>query len=627
MSPMEPPPWQFQVLCPSPHGETVVGGAVLLGAGLAVTCAHVVASALGRPQEERFAPSPDSPVRLRSALGGEHEMSVSTDLWSSGPDSRDLAVLRSDAPDLAGVELPVLFEETEPPAQAPLSVLGYPELTGSMWASALYRGQAGPSSWSSQVDIVPGSRVRITEGYSGCAVRAESGEVMGIMQQNHRYSWGTAGEPSDTAFFLPLAQMRGLRSAAGGDETPVSIHRLINESVCGVDTYQCLHDFLDTVSLSEVPAEEFLTRRELDRVRERLHRDSSAWSLLMALWEILPRHGEPDPSLAWVHHVHQRLRRRRPLPPSLWGWIVRTAVQDLGASWEERLGEDQRRRLESGESRQSPRAYDGSGAAKEAQRPQVVALFHLEQVARGYRMTFGIARWTGEGYELRPQETQVVAEEAICDRISDLVLAARSRGLFAVQEGPVGLRLLIPRSLMNLRLGRTPVSRGVLAYPARLAVKYEIVYHVSERIRAADYLDADPSLWKRRSHHQSSTPTVEHRNVLMSWQVPLDEVADRLGDEYVTVCAVDSDHQDHTHVFDAILHQGVPTIVHGPREAVRELAEELLLKEPEARVDVDSLAGYLRERSIRRADTRNISLINDGYGDDLLERVLGMGEV
>ncbi|WP_017604973.1 S1 family peptidase [Nocardiopsis alkaliphila] len=628
MSPMEPPPWQFQVLGTSPYGEErVLGGAVLLGSGLAVTCAHVVAGALGHPREERFDPPRDRRVRLRSILGGEHEMSVSTDLWSSGPDSRDLAVLRSKAPDLAGVELPMLFDGDEPLPRAPLSVLGYPELTGSMWASAVYRGRAGPSSWSSQADIVPGSRVRITEGYSGCAVRAESGEVVGIMQQNHRYAWGVAGEPSDTAFFLPLTAMRGLRDTEDGDEVPVSIHRLIDESMCGVDTYQCLHDFLDPVSLGEVSAEEFLTRRELDRVRERLHRDTSAWSLLMALWELLPRHGEPAPALAWVHHVQRTLRHRRPVPPSVWSWIVRTAVRDLGPSWEERLGGDRRRRLESGEGRQSPMAWDGSQDARAVNRPRVVAIFHLEQVARGYRMTFGIARWTGEGYELRPQESQVVSEEAICDRISALVLAARSRGLFTVQEGPVGLRLLIPRSLVNLRLGRTPVSRGVLAYPPRLAVNYEIVYHVSERVRAADYLDADPSLWKRRSHHQSLAPQVRHRNVLMSWEVPLEEVADRLGDEHVTVCAVDSDHQDHTHVFDAILHQGVPTIVHGPQEAVRELVEELLLKEPEARVDVGSLAGYLRERSILRADTRDISLINDGYGDDLLERVLSMGEL
>jgi hypothetical protein len=252
--------------------------------------------------------------------------------------------------------------------------------------------------------------------------------------------------------------------------------------------------------------------------------------------------------------------------------------------------------------------------------------YDIEQVAHGYRMSFSMAYTAGEAYELRPQWSEVVAEEAICDHISDAVRKARTQGLFAPRGGPVGLRVVIPRSLVRLPLGSTPVTRGPLAYPASLAVRYEIMFHVRERIESAHYLDADPSLWQQRSQLQQKSSEIVHRNVFCSWNFPVAEVADRLGDESVTICAVDSSVEEHSHVLDAVLHQGVPTIVHGPREAVQGLVKELQDREPGGRVRIGSLAGYLKERASRESDSRSIALIHDSYGDELIRRVITQGD-
>lgn len=617
MSPLEAPSWQFQVL--GPVGE-VVGGAVLLSPGLVVTCAHVVASAMGMYRDSKFDP-PAETVWLRAFDGREHATTVGRELWSCGPGSRDLAVLRPNDPGIGVADLPVLGSVADLLPGSILNVLGYPERTGSLWVPLVHRGAAGPSPGSHQVEVEPGAPGHVTEGFSGCAVRSETGEVIGMMQKNHAYGWHLDGRPSGAAFYLPIAEMTGPREAARAHEGPVTVQRLIDESVCGTEEYALLHDFLDAVPLGEVPLDGFLDAGELERVRRGNRPVRTAWNVLTAVWDFFPRRGGAPLRLAWVHHVYYCLRRRRPVPPSVWAWTARTAFRELGPGWEEELASDRQRRVEAGEREPGTRTQ-----SQETDEPATMAVFHLEQVARSYRMSFSLAYRTDRGFDLRPQEPEVLDRDQICDRISDSVREARARGLFAFTEGPVGLRVVIPRSLVGLRLGQTYVSRGTLRYPSRLAIKHDIVFHVRERIESADYLDADPDLWRQRSQLQQEFPSVRHQNVLLSWHVPVGEVADRLGDESVTICVIDSSQEDHPDVFDAVLHQGVPTIIHGPRDAVRELIEELLVQEPEDRVRVGSLARYLRERATREAATRDISLVHDLYGDELLARVINGSE-
>lgn len=624
MNPLQVPSWQLRVLGP---GDEVVGGAFLLSPNLAVTCAHVVISAMGYDKETVFHDAPRVTVRLLARDGRTYETEVDARIWSCGPYSRDLAVLRPEPSVLGSVDLPVLLETAPREANAPLHLLGYPADAGSMWLSLAYRGEAGPSPGSHQVEIAAGSSVHITDGFSGCAVRDETGAVVGMMQKTHFYGWGEQDKPSGIGFFLPISEMVGRRDKGSDSERHVTVRRLTDESVCGPETYDLLHDSLHAMPVEDLVWEDFLSHDELERLRGHHRPVASAWEVLMAVWDFYPRSGRPPVHLAWVHHVFREVNRLRPITPAVWAWVAVTGPRLLGSSWEEDLVADRARRLEQGSG-----SGAGGGSSPEdtpvADQPEVMAIFHLEQVARGYRMSFSMAYRSGAGgYDLRPQESEVLQRAGICDRISDTVREARSRSLISVDAERVGLRIIVPRALVNLRLGQTAVSRGTLHHPARLAGRYEIIFHVRERIESADYLDADPSLWRRRTQLQHQSPSIRHQNVFFSWQLPVDEVADRLSDAGVTICAVDSDGENHSDVLDSVLHQGVPTVIQGPREAVRSIVEELLVKEPDSRVPVGSLAGYLRERYAHERAAGEISLIHDLYGDELALRVLDLGEL
>lgn len=623
MNPLQVPSWQLRVLGP---GDEIVGGAFLLSPNLVVTCAHVVVSAMGYAKETVFHDAPPVTVRLLARDGRTYDTTVDARMWSCGPYSRDLAVLRPEPLVLGGVDLPVLVEIALPEANAPLHVLGYPADTGSMWLSLAYRGEAGPSPGSHQVEIAPGSFVHITEGFSGCAVRDETGAVVGMMQKTHFYEWEDQDKPSGIGFFLPVSEMVGVQDSGRDSGHRVTVRRLVDESVCGRETYDLLYDSLHAVPLEGVPWEDLLSHDELERLRGHHRPVATAWEVLIAVWDFYPRLGRPPVHLAWVHHVHRQVSGLRPVTPAVWAWVARTGLELLGSGWEEDLAADRDRRLERGSEFTAGHGSPVRDALVPDQ-PEVMAIFHLEQVARGYRMSFCMAYRSGVGYDLRPQETEVLQREGICDRISDTVREARSRSLISLDAERVGLRVIAPRALVNLRLGQTKVSRGTLHHPARLAGRYEIVFHVRERIESADYLDADPSLWRRRTQLQHQSPSIRHQNVFFSWQLPVDEVADRLSDAGVTICVVDSDGENHSDVLDSVLHQGVPTVIHGPREAVRSIVEELLVREPDSRVPVGSLAGYLRERYAHERAAGEISLIHDTYGDELALRILDLGEL
>lgn len=587
-----------------------VGGAVLLSPGLLVTCAHVVNTALGRDGDKEEHPGPDATVRLRSFDDRVWNATVDTWLWSAGPESRDLAVLRLPGAGQPDTSFPVLRDCVSLSPEQALSTTGYPEGMRSLQASLTYQGRGGPTGATHQVETPAFRQVQITGGFSGCAVRTETGELVGIMQKNHQYRWNDPDQPSGIAFILPVEELAGERD----DGDSISVQRLADESLCGRQTYDRLHDLLDSVSLETVPPEGLLRPGELRKAR-RHGTGTTAWRVLTALWDLVPPAGEPPLRVAWVHHVYREIQQHRPLPPTVWQWI-RQEASPLGRGWEEALVRDRDRRL--------LRHREADTVARpdpEEKAPDTLVLFDLEPVTGGYQLSHSIAYLDEGGYRLLPQGTKPVSEPEICDEIGGLMSESVMRREVTLHEEYPKLRVLLPRDLLHLSLGQAAANRE-MGFPPRLGTMYEIVYHVRDRVQSPHYLGAFPGGWRLRSERQRTNTLVEDHNVLITWKQQVSEVANVLSNQNVTICVTDSDDENVRHVYDAALYQGIPTIIRGPRQAVLDLINELLDREPGTRVRISGLARHLRDRAQENADSRSIALIQDEYGDPLLREAL-----
>lgn len=622
------PPWQTRVL--NPNGQ-VCGGAVLVSPHLAVTCAHVVATALRLPRHVAEHPGDDAFVALRSFDGRTWEARVGTELWAAGPGSRDLALLRLTASGTPDTGFPVLANCSELPLESGLRATGYPALMDSLQAPLLYRGKGGPTGFTHQVEIAAQSEVRITEGFSGCAVRAQTGEVVGILQKNHHYPWKQPEEPTTLGFVLPVEEMLGSR-VLRDTRSAVTVQRLVDESLCGEETYDSLHDLLASVTLDEVPTRGLLDSSEVREVRRRTSGEATAWTVFTALLDLVAPYGGPPRHVSWVHHVYQELLPRRPIPLVVGQWIRRTASV-LGPDWEEILIRDRERRrgdravgagaAPTGEPSSGPPSASGSLAV-----PETVVVFDLAPAARGYRLSHSIAHLGDAGYEVFPQGEQQADEEQICDLVGDIMSEASLQRLVVPTEESLRLRVLLPRELLHLNVAEARMHREMAGLAPSLGTQYEIVYHIRERTESKDDVTVPPERWARRSERQREKPCLDDRNVLIAWRTPGDEIADALADHNITVCVVDSDHAHIRTIYNAIVYQGVPTIIRGPRHAVTELVDELLSRKPGDRVEVTALARYLRDRARMRArfsetvQTHLIALIHDDHGDDMIPQII-----
>ncbi|MEU0236582.1 serine protease [Nocardiopsis sp. NPDC006198] len=605
------PAWQMRVL----YEDEAVGGAVLLSPGLLVTCAHVVNTALGRDGDPEDHPGAGTTVRLRSFDGRVWEAEVATDLWAAGPQSRDLALLRLSGPGLPDTDFPVLSGcGGLEPGQA-LYTTGYPADMRSLQASVTYHGRGGPNGVTHQVETPPSRSSRIIGGFSGCAVRTETGELVGLVQMNHHYEWGRPGEPSGIAFILPVEEIAGER--AGGET--VSAQRLADESLCGRRTYDRLHDLLDSIPLEAVPPERLLEPREMRRVRQQ-GAATTAWRVLTALWDLVPGAGRPPLRVAWVHHVYREVSPHRPVPPMVWQWI-RDEASVLGREWAEALAADRGERLRGPE---EPSPAERPAPEPVPDEPDTMVFFDLEPVTGGFKLSHGFAR-RGEA-DGRPlhQDTRLVSEPEICDEIGDLMSDVVMRRLVTPNEESLRLRVFLPRNLLYLRLGQATGTSEV-QFPSRLASRYEIVYHIRERHVDPSYLGTPPGRWLLRSEKQREEALVGDRNVLLTWEKKVSEVADALSRSHLTVCAVDSETGDAEHVYDSAVNMGVPTIVKGPKKAVFDFVNELLEREPRSRVRITALPRLLRDKSQDYPDFRDVSLFQDDYGDVLARAVLDGG--
>lgn len=156
----------------SPRGA-VQGAGVLLTPGLVMTCAHVVASAVGTgAASDRF---PPGPVRLDSAGSpGTGEATVLRDGWFPGPlaggAGADLALLHAEwsPPDHV---LPARLARCGEADGRTVQVYGHPSgAPDGIWSEARLVGRGGPHARWIQLEGPGSTGVWIGPGYSGAGV-------------------------------------------------------------------------------------------------------------------------------------------------------------------------------------------------------------------------------------------------------------------------------------------------------------------------------------------------------------------------------------------------------------------------------------------------------------------------
>ena len=178
--------------------DTVVGAGFLVGDGLIVSCAHVVAAALGRNEKQQ----PTGPVTVefpvRGPLGPTSGTATVIGWTPTEKDERgDIAVLRFDGGVPEGVRAAWL-SPAPPPAGTEVQALGFPAALNEpgVWSPGRVRGEQA-TGWL-QVDSLPDSS-RILPGFSGTPVfgPADGGVIGMVVAVN--------GEAGHTSAFLITA--------------------------------------------------------------------------------------------------------------------------------------------------------------------------------------------------------------------------------------------------------------------------------------------------------------------------------------------------------------------------------------------------------------------------------------
>lgn len=618
LAPLREPSWQLRVLdgdgCP-------VGGAVHMSPRFLVTCAHVVNTALGLPAGTPEHPGEEALVRLAQSHGPVWEASVGTEVWSAGHGEIDVAVLWLTSAGFPDTGHPLRVTGSRLRQGERLRTTGYPD-GFALHSSLLYLGPAGPSRASHQATLPENEVQPITEGFSGCGAITESGELVGIVQQNHFHAHD--GErPSGTAFILTADDIpdgdhggREVRSAGPGP-----VPRLTDEALCGGVAYERLHDFLESVPGTVLSHRHLLDDEEHRRTRERIGEDPSAWRVLMGLWNLVPTGDAPPLRLVWVHHALREMRGRRPVPPSAGRWLREEAGDHLGDGWELELDAEITRRLSEHTQLPGEPVVEEGNAPRPGRLPDTVVLFDVEPVTGGYKLSHGIAHRSGQGYEHREQSTMLVQRYQLRDRVGDLVSQAGFRDGLAPGRGSPRLSFLLPKRLLGLDLGSVTGHHGDRQDAPTLAEEYELVYHVRERVRPHRPAPGRERSWRARTTRQHGSPLLGTDTLLTTWDRAGDEVRAALSDEKVTVCVVETDRLDTHSVYDAVLESGVPTILRGPRPALLTLIGELLTARSEEERHVLALPSLLRERAEHKQGGEGIVVVHDEHGDVLFRGV------
>lgn len=208
--------WRVRVR--GPGGEGLCGAGVLIGEGRILTCAHVVAEALGCPAEQvtpadgavlvDFAPSGDPrPRRARLVDGG---------WFPARSASGDLAVLDLEAGEPPAGARPAALHAGDGAQPAEVSVYGHPRpgLGDGLWVEATATGPGGPNPAWRQLDG-RANGVAIQRGFSGAGVWDRGlGGVIGLVVAAY------ASSVERVAWMFPLAAVAREWEPLGGLITP-----------------------------------------------------------------------------------------------------------------------------------------------------------------------------------------------------------------------------------------------------------------------------------------------------------------------------------------------------------------------------------------------------------------------
>lgn len=210
--------WRVRVR--GPGGEGLCGAGVLIGENRILTCAHVVAEALGCPTEQAapadgtvlvdFAPSGDPGARpARLVEGG----------WlPARPASGDVAVLGLEpGPPLPAGARPAALYAGDGVRPTEVSVYGHPRpgLGDGLWVEATATGPGGPNPAWRQLDG-RAHGVAIQRGFSGAGVwDRRLGGVIGLVVAAY------ASPVERVAWMFPLAAVAREWKPLGALITPV----------------------------------------------------------------------------------------------------------------------------------------------------------------------------------------------------------------------------------------------------------------------------------------------------------------------------------------------------------------------------------------------------------------------
>ncbi|WP_046471598.1 S1 family peptidase [Allosalinactinospora lopnorensis] len=245
LSPLErsTPDWQLRVRA-AVDGR-VVGAGVVLSRWHVLTCAHVVAYALGEAWDGRASvPRPQGEVRLDDPRGDHSWQGRATapeGCWFGDRPPWDAAVLSLDRPAPSPPALLRRWGESAGPRRA-VSMVGFvSDVDAGVWAYGLLGGRGGPHSMYVQIDLESPVGARVVEGFSGSGVRENrSGGLLGIVCQNYDDGAGRSGE---ICWMIPVEAVPDVWGGhpAPQDEPPSS-PRSKHELVVALCEVRCIAD-------------------------------------------------------------------------------------------------------------------------------------------------------------------------------------------------------------------------------------------------------------------------------------------------------------------------------------------------------------------------------------------------
>jgi hypothetical protein len=242
-------PWRAWVLN---GNDVIIGAAVLIDRWHALTCAHVVAKALGHegsgaPREPVTLWFPFVGVGEPSGEGWQVAAAVVPDRWvqATTDEQGDLALLRLEV--VVPPEYPAaMLDRCEPSDRRQVKVFGRSaNLDTGVWASATVNGVTGPGGEWAQIDPETGAELRVERGFSGAGVvDRRTGRVVGVVvaadpDAARRVAWIVRMET--VARYVPEVGrlLGGLAPSDGRVSSPVPEHS-VPERPLSDDEHQAL---------------------------------------------------------------------------------------------------------------------------------------------------------------------------------------------------------------------------------------------------------------------------------------------------------------------------------------------------------------------------------------------------